>query len=182
MSEINQALLARKYAVAFVNVFGSHIPPEKIPAIKKAIQLLLAKKNLPFFLHLPYLDEKRKYNALADIIFNQAGLPEVFQQLIELLLAHKRSEIFTLVLRSIYELLKVQKNIQHFIITSSAPLDQKELADITSFLAHTTKATISYETAIDQDMIAGLRLQSRSYFWEHSVQKYLKDIKQVLTP
>lgn len=167
------ALLSRKYATAFVNVFAQTITIADVEKINKAIELLDSCDHLNFFLEIPYIQDTLKHEALADIIIKKAALPTSFDQLIALLISHKRSSLIVPVLKNITELLMEKKNIQLFTISSSHELRQAEIDEIKQFLAQKTAATIIAHYTVDKKLIAGLRLQSNTYLWEHSLYSYL---------
>ena len=172
----NSNILARKYATAFVNVFADSLSLADIEKINNALALLATLQNLSFFLQLPYIDDALKKRSLAKLLTNQSALPASFEKLIDLLIAHKRSFLIYPIMRNIHELIMEQKGVSLFTISSSHELDNQQREDIKEFLARKSGRIIMGKYTLNKKLIAGLRLQSNTLLWEHSLRKYLNNL------
>lgn len=167
------AILSRKYALAFVHVFGDQLTTDDILNCAKAEQRLSEYKQLNFFLRMPFIDDHLKRNALTTIL-HKAKLPESFDRLLHLLLEHKRSFLLDAVLRWIQSMSMDLKNIASFDIASSHALTEEQYQDLTAFLTRTTGRTIISKQTIDPTLLAGLSMKSETLRWEHSLKSYLQ--------
>lgn len=100
-------------------------------------------------------------------------------RLITLLLEHKRSFLFAIILKFIQEMAMVLKKIGLFTITSSHELTHQEEQNLVTFLASKTGLTIIQEKKIDPTLLAGLTMRSNTYQWEHSLKHYLQRVKRL---
>jgi F0F1-type ATP synthase delta subunit len=99
--------------------------------------------------------------------------------LIDLLIMDKRSELMPLVLDKICGLYYQIHNIELFTIASSDSLSESQVKDIEQFLAQCTGHVILSHRIIDTDLIAGIRLQSATSLWEHSIRRQLAHVQQL---
>ena len=169
--------LSRKYAKAFNNVFAARLSLSDIEHIAQATDYLESRRRTCFFLRLPVIDDDTKKQALI-LMCKRFSLPLAVENLIDLLLSHKRSYILPHVLTYIVELYKIRHKILNFTIASSHQLSEKTIETIQEFLAKQTGNTIMYIDKIDKKLIAGLRLESTTFLWEYSIRKHLRRIQQ----
>lgn len=179
--ENNRLPLVRKYATAFVNVFGASFNQQQLDAIGTCAQTLAELRNLIFFLQLTSLPDQLKRAALEKIIIAQCGLPGSFSSLINLLIMHKRSFLITPIIAKIHRLALKRKGIALFNIRSSSALDENQKKSLLQFLEHKTDMQIVGNYTIDTKLIAGVRMQSDTLLWEQSIRKYLADVQLSLT-
>lgn len=169
----NATILARKYALAFIHVFGNQLTTDTILNCTKAQQNLAKHKQLDFFLRMPFIDDAIKRKALSAIV-RSSELPEIFDRLLELLLAHKRTYLFAMILGRIQQMGMELKNIDAFTIASSHPLTEQQHQELIAFLTRQTGRTIISKQTIDPTLLAGLSMKSNTLRWEHSLKRYLQ--------
>lgn len=178
--ETKLLLLIRKYAQAFVNIFADQINVADVEKINNAAVRLKGLPNLSFFLQLPYIDDTLKKNALEELLITQSGLPESFSKLVELLLTQKRSFLLYPILVKIHELIMEQKNIALFEVTTANELSGKQVETVEKFLAVKSGHIIMCTYLVDKKLIAGLKAQSNTLLWQHSISNYLNTISRSL--
>ncbi len=171
-------MIARRYALAFLNVFPLQL--ETIDSIKQAITFLDQHDEVFLMLKIPLLDDEKKTHALQDYLIEKFALPEVFKQLIAVLISQKRSYLINDILRLLVELYEERANIEFFEVRSSAPLNDADLKAVEQFLADNTNHTILAQQVPDKELIAGIRLQSAQHLWEYSVAKQLRAVEKCL--
>lgn len=176
MKEVETTLSIR-YAKAFLDVFKSDISDQTIEKVKQVV--LLFQNNQPriSLLSLPLYSKQDQYTLLSTLLVEKAQLPNVFANLIDLLVKHRRASLITTVLHKIVVLYYQRNNISSFSITSSYELEESQLQSIQQFLAVQTGSVIIYTYTIDSDLIAGIRLQSTTNLWEYSVRKSIEAIR-----
>lgn len=173
-------VLANRYAKAFLLSFGKEITFTDFENIKKARDYLKKHSKDLFFLQLPKISKKQKVAIMQKIICKQFDLPVSFTKLFELLVRDKREQLLAVVFDSLYKLYQKLHNIESFSIESSSELTSEKLEKLKEFLARQTGADIIYTYVINPTLIAGLRMQSDTHYWEYSIKQQLKTIKQKL--
>lgn len=171
--------IAKKYAQAFLNVFGPQLSREDFDNVCAAALFFKQNQELLFFLSWPIIEKNTKIKAL-----NQAleafKLHAPFNKLIDLLASQKRTYLIMLVLDKLCILFKERNNIMTFTISSSHQLDTRELEILKRFLANLTGQDIIYDYMVDKDLIAGIRMRSDTLLWEYSISKQLARMKLLI--
>ena len=174
-------LLTRRYARAFLSVFAQNVTDDHCVAMKKAAAVLLTpdgKLWLTFF-YFPSVTVEQQ-QAMVALLLNRLALPDYMQSLVALLCAHKRMELLSDVLNKIVAQFFEQRNIVEFTITSSSELTQEQLQKLCAFLQKKSGKNIRYINKVDNRLIAGIRAQSASLFWEYSIAKKLREAQQMV--
>ena len=91
---MNNAVLARRYAYAFYNIFPRACTLEKSDLLHHINHFFMEHRKMIFFLALPQLNVKNKKKAI-QIIVHTIGLPEEYSTLYMLLIQHKRTFLIT---------------------------------------------------------------------------------------
>ncbi len=172
-------VVARNYALAFINSFGQKLVVKDFLAINDLFIFWGENKQLFFFLQVPSIKIDKKNKLLHDIL-DKMSMPDPLKDLFSLLVEHKRAFLIREVLGQICSLYKKKKDILFFKITSAHELLNDELEVVKNFLAQKTGKTILCDCAIDKKLIAGIRCHSETLVWEHSVRKRLHDLRKQL--
>lgn len=170
-----EAIVIKKYAEAFLNVFEKKLTLAQCDALQALADALDENKNYAVFLILSTIKPEEKLLLLKKI-WDQYAIPQEYSTLIDLLLHDKRILFLSPVLRNIIIQYKERARIATFTIASAQPLSESDLSIIKQFLARHTGCAITYTYAVDKNLIAGLRLQSDTVLWEHSLEKQLRTI------
>jgi len=173
--------VANRYAKAFLAVFGKNISFDDFENIQLAHDYLNRHKKELYFLRLPMLSKEQKVTVLEKIVTKLFNLPDFFKKLYILLVQDKREQFIGIIFQSLCQLYQKQHNIESFIIESSTELSSLELKKIKLFLARATGADIIYKYRVNPTLLAGLRMQSNTNYWEYSIKQQLQTIKQELT-
>jgi ATP synthase F1 delta subunit len=174
---VAQAVVAKKYAQAFLNVFDKQITYEDFTHFCLAADFFTQNKQLLFFLSWPIINTQLKVKALKEALKVFRLNKQCFGTLIDLLATHKRTFLIMEVLKQLCVQYKVRHNIMKFSIRSSHELEKEDLDILSQFLVNLTAKDIIYDYAIEKKLIAGIRLQSSTYLWECSINKQLMQIK-----
>ena len=174
----NSLIVSKRYALAFLNIVP--FAPDMLERIKQAIIFLDQHDEVFLMLKIPLLDATKKTEALENYLINQCRLPDSFKKLIAVLIAQKRSHMIKDVLRWIVELYEEREGIEFFEARSSVPLSADDIKAIEQFLADKTTHIIKIKQEQDDELIAGVRLQSTQHLWEYSVRKQLAAVKSQL--
>ena len=167
--------ISKKYAQAFINVFPRSCTFADIEKIRTAQNFLQTHKQTLLFLQLPQFDQERKQSMVADLI-SHFSLPQQLSAIILLLINHNRSFYIPSVLSCIIQQYKEQIQSIEFSLQSPQKLNEKQIESIKQFLERLLNKNIIATSSIDASLIAGLRLQSSDYLWEHSVRKHIQTL------
>ena len=169
-------LVAQRYARAFFNIFGKKITRDDFYNILILQKFSQENKRALFFLELVTINDTVKLKKLMDIC-DMVHLGSRFNPLLKLLVTDGRAFLFVDVMTQLSRIYKQSHNIFSFSITSSHPLDEKELALVKTFLVNKTGGDIIYKYNVDKSLIAGIRLQSETMIWEYSIRKQLNNVR-----
>lgn len=178
MKQVNSSYLVRKYAQAFMQVFGASFSREDVQAMQKVASFFTQRSKTLFFLRLPIISKDIKREALY-YVCAQCHVPSVVHTLIDVLLAHKRSALLPRILNQVSEIYYQIHDIEPFTVETSHALSESQLQEIEQFLAACTGHVILSKYTVNTDLIAGVRLQSATSLWEHSIRKQLAHVQQL---
>lgn len=172
-------LLAHKYASAYVTTLGTSLTRAEYERLRAFGSFIKKYDRSLVILSVPVIADYEKRLAL-ERLSELYELPVSINALWALLITHKRVLLVPLCVEEIGILFEQQHNIQRFVVASSHELDVKSLALIKDYLEHFTGKTVIEEVVLDKRLIAGIRLQSDDYIWEHSVRKQLRTLSSLL--
>lgn len=171
--------IARKYAMALLYSFGSQISRQDFFAISDLVVRIGAHRSILFFLKLSYIDIDTKEKMLSELL-SSVEHQKPFIALGLLLMHSKRGDFLYDVLQQFIVLYQAHVGMEKFRILSASSLRDAEIQDVVSFLASHTKRDIIYDYTVDDSLIAGVRVQSDTLLWEHSIKKQLRDVVKLM--
>jgi F-type H+-transporting ATPase subunit delta len=177
--DIRSITLAKKYAVAYLNVFDETMSYQDFEQLCQFGQFLLQHKRALFFLGLPHIPMAEKIRSMVSVI-ERYKLPVSLTRLFTLLIEDGRSMLMGEVMNQVCEEYQLRHQLQTFDVTSSHELKKGELEDIKTMLEKVTKSKVRYTYSIDNKLIAGLRMQSSNLMWEYSIEKQLRNIAKAM--
>lgn len=175
----NQLLLARRYAQAFINVFGKSLTFKDYQHIKKAQDFFNHNYNLLSLLKVQLIDPIKKIEMLKSVLVEKYHINDSIIQLIELLARDKRTFLIDHVLQYIADLYQEKHTIHIFTIMTSGPINDESREIIKKFLSHLVPHAIIDSYTIKKELIAGIAMQSHSLLWEYSIAKDLRTLRQL---
>ncbi len=170
--------LARRYAIAFLRLYGNTIDSQAFLTIKNTYQFLQLHPEIMFFLSRPMISDEEQKICLKKLTQKFSLLPE-FERLVELLIEHRRTYLFNDILRSLLWEYQIMFNTILFFVTSSHALSKVELDSIKNFLEKTSGALVIIEHTIDKSLIAGIKIISDMLCWEYSINRQLNRIESL---
>ncbi len=171
----NGMKIARRYALAFFNVFP--LTQKDYEKLREAVTFLEDNPQISAFLKIPALEGSIKYQALEEHIIKRFDLPASCNQLLRVVVSKKRAELLLEILRALVRRYQQQHNMLMFCVESSVPLVDEQQEAVRQFLARQTGAFVVSEFEIDEQLIAGIRMQSDELKWEYSIARQLQDLK-----
>jgi ATP synthase F1 delta subunit len=174
------APVARKYAAAFLSVAHETFSYNDFLIIDERKELLLEARAILFYMMLPVIKQPA-IDRVVDLLFEGCATAPLLKRVAVLLLKHHRIIILPEVLHQIGDLYKKEKGLAQFSITSAHSLDTALQQKLLNYLEHETGQKIIPEFSIDKSLIAGVRAQSDTALWEHSIRKQLRTTYQMIT-
>ena len=132
MIGFSQSELAKKYAHAYLNIFGDQHTFQDFCSLWRACQFLSEHHSLLFYLSLPMIQEVDKKRFI-DLLFEKFHLFDSLKQLFYLLLKNKHIFLAIHVMQDIYGLYKIKHKISELQIISSYDLSEETIEDIKHF-------------------------------------------------
>jgi len=175
----SQSDLAKKYARAYLHVFGNQHTLDDFLSMWRASQFLSEHHSLLFYLSLSIIHESDKKRFI-DLFFDKFHLFNSLKQLFYLLLKNKQIFLAADVLRDIYGLYKTEHNIAELRVVSSHDLTDIQLQEIESFFVKLSGQHVVLRHTVNPLLIAGIRMQTEKFLWESSIAQQLRKIKQEL--
>ena len=179
MIGFSQSDLSKKYAKAYLNIFEKQHDLQDFHSMWRAAQFLSEHHNLLFYLSLSMVDDESKKRFI-DLFFEKFNLFDSLKKLFYLLLKNKNIFITADVLRDIYNLYKKRNNLADLQVISSVELSSSELNEIKQFFENLSNKEVVVRQHVNPSLIAGIRLQTNTLLWEHSIAKQLRELKQKL--
>lgn len=177
MKHVNESIIAKKYATAFLNLHDDFLQEEHIRQLKAIEQFLKKNKNFYISLGIPTISRETKKIALQRVI-GEFHLGRLTLQLMLTLLDHGRIEILDRVLYFIDIGYRRRKNIESYTIISSHALNESQKKDIEQFITTYSSATIRCKFVVDSSLIVGIRIESNTFLWERSMRRKLRRMSQ----
>ena len=176
--QVKISLIAKKYAIAFLNVFSDQISNDHLEKWLELEDFLKKNKLFYVYLSIPRISYPLKQKALSTVA-KALHLQKPITKIMFLLLEHGRIEILHSVLNKIIYWYRQFNNIEFFKITSSHKLSEDEKKSVVKFAKFVSKkGKVVTDFDIDKKLICGLRIQSNIFLWERSIAKQLRDVKQ----
>ena len=177
--QVSCDVIAKKYAVAFLNLYIDQVTDQSLKKIFGLEKFLKQHKQFYVYLGIPTISTFIKQKAL-NRVAQTLELSKPIKKLMFVLLEHGRIEILDVVLNQIAICFRQRKNIASFRVTTSHFLSEAEKTSVKNFIKQVSKTKIVTEFFVDKKIICGIRIQSRSFLWERSVVKQLRDVKRFI--
>ena len=100
-----------------------------------------------------------------------------FSSLLQLLHKQHRLSLFDQILVEMADLYRVYNQYEQCKIFSSRPLTKREIRDLMEELEKKVHKKLYYDARVDKNIIAGIRVQGESFFWEHSIAQQLRQLE-----
>jgi len=171
------ATLAHKYAQAFVVVFGIH--NDWIDSLDTLVHTFEQNKSLLVLLTLPNMSVHQKVTVF-HTFFTHIPCIYALERLLTTLIADKQVLLMTKVLEKIITLYHEQQGVVRCFVDSSHQLQEVHKKKIQDFITHTIKHTAHCIFRVNPRLIAGIRIQTPTFFWQHSIRAQLQALRTTL--
>lgn len=185
MDRSSSVVLARRYAQAYLNVYEHELTDSVRENIKALRDFLGLNSRIVFFLMVPSIAEEVKVRGIA-FLGEKFELPKGLQKSMHILLQSKRACLLGRFFDFIDILYQKKYGRVSFVVSSSHEIASQDKEILQNFL----KKLVSLEKCadradydilctykIDKKLIAGIRMQSNTHVWEHSIAKQLRSVQ-----
>jgi F-type H+-transporting ATPase subunit delta len=168
--------ISKKYALAFIHVFKQDLDGSILDKLKAAYEFLSKNTNMLFLLS-SYDTTPEEKQKIATTFVDFFSFPQSMHKLIDLLLQKKHICLLADILRDAYCCYKKENNIEDLEIRSSSILSEDDQKILGQFFINLSDKKYRINIEQDADLIAGIRMQSDTLLWEHSVAKKMKKLR-----
>lgn len=169
--------IARKYAVAFLNLYEHELNSEYFKNLNGLFLFLKKNRWFYFYLGMSRIDDSTKQQAI-NHVGNILNCCHHTSLLINTLIKHKRIELLDSVIEQILSYYNKSKDVEIFTILTSHTLHDNEKDRIIAIIRSLTKHNIQATFDVDSSLICGIKIQSDRSFFERSIARQLKDFEQ----
>lgn len=174
-----QSASSKKYAKAFFNVYKDQITFDQIQSFK--LVLLFCRNHNDFLSIIGQLVGRQEgFENLLDEMHSHFELPESVKKLIQVLIKHKKISLFAQILQDIYCLYMLENNLLEVTIRAAANLTEEGQQKLERFFKKLSKKTIIPNFKIDESLIAGVRMESELFLWEHSIKSQIASLSKAM--
>lgn len=177
----DEEIVAKKYACAFLNCYEKEISLQEYTVLDSACQALKKYKQFLHLLDASFLSAAEKEKGLK-ILIQECRVPLSLEPLCRLLGQHHRLFLLPLVIH--FTKLEYSKRyaLLPMTIKTSAQVSEADIDLLKKFLSLQTGCQIIATSVVDRSLIAGIRMESIPYIWEHSIAKQLRQVsRQVIS-
>lgn len=172
-----QSAVSKKYAQAFLNTYQDYLTLEQIQTFKPVIKFCHQHHNFLSIIS-QLVGRQPGFEALLDEMHEHFSLPDSIKKLIQVLIKHKKISIFAKVLQDIYCLYMLHNNIIELTIKAAMPLEEQQQQKFEQFFKKISNKKILSNIVIDESLIAGVRLESDLFLWEHSIKSQIAQLSK----
>jgi F-type H+-transporting ATPase subunit delta len=172
--------LAKKYAIAYFNIFKDKLTEKDALAIQAIADFFEKNNSILFFLKLPVKFQRVKMHIIKRLS-ETMHLSKELLSLVDLLLEQQRLYLFPNVCRCIKEVFDEKNNILNGQLETSHHISDKQVAALKQFFEDLIGKKIEFNVKQNPHLIGGVRLHADTLLWEYSIQKQLRNAERLLS-
>ena len=165
---------AQKYAQAFLNVLAPVPSSDLLEGFEKLNLFFSQNKLLWIQLSVAVMPQQKKQEVF-DILVERFGLGNVGSKLISVLLLHKKITILRNVIRQIVSEGRKRRNEFVAQVATSHVLSEHDQEQLVQAFNQKLGGKIIPTFIVDSSLISGIRISGKTFLWEHSIAKRLKN-------
>lgn len=174
-----ERIVGARYATALLAVHKEPFSEIVCDALRAAISYYAATPMVLIYLQTPLLGASQKEEAL-ECIRKRFNLPSIIEKIDRLLLEHARIFLLPVVYAALIEQSNRAAGRITCTITSAGPLLNEQQQICREFVAVVSGKKPLIEWAVDTALIAGIRIQTEDWLWEHSLDAQLRALANTL--
>ncbi len=169
-------LIAKKYARALLNLYFHDIKPDCFTTLIDLSTFFKNNRRVIRYLCIPTIPDSIKGQML-DKVFESLKVCLTIKKLIAPLMQQRRIELLEQVVYQLIDAYQAKIGVVGFEVLTSHQLPVEDQEKIISFLTQETGATVVAKFFVYKTLIAGFRAQSKTFLFEHSLVKKMRDVK-----
>jgi len=179
MSSATRISRAHSYAQAYLNVNKTHVCDQlaEINALSHHYHSYQLFFKLLEMSSISY-EIKQKY---VHAFWKKYELPVCLKEFIFLLLRNRVMNLLPDILKHLYIVYKKRNNLLDVTVITSHPLSDDEARKILNAIQDSLQVIIIPHFEVDTKLLAGIRIESDEYYWEHSIAKTLQALELKLS-
>lgn len=137
-------------------------------------------QNLPLVFHVLELSSAQledKYHAIS-LLSERLRLPWQLVSLLKAVLRYKEFDVLGTILEMLKEEYKELHGIHEVTVSSSHVMASQARTHLEQVIGSKIPGTLRFMYQIDPALIAGIKIQTPLYYWEHSVARTLRTLQQ----
>lgn len=171
-----EELISKKYAQALLNLYFKSIKPTCFDSLVTLSDFFKRHEKFMHYLCIPTIPDSIK-ESMINKVFESLHVCTIVKQLVVPLMKQRRIELLEQVILQLIEGYRVKIGVVEFEVLTSHQLPAEEQEKIISFLAKETRLTVLTNFFVDRKLISGFRAQSKTFLFEHSLVKKIRDAK-----
>lgn len=176
---LGQEALAKRYAIAFLNVFEKKYTREDIRSVFDVKKFFEKNRYIYITLQRPSIPLEIRKDVIHKVI-KHFGAQDNLLDLATALFASRRIHIFTTILKHICDEYDKKNNIIFFRIYSSHPLSLGAQNVVKKLIDSMISARTITTFELKSQLIVGLRIEGREHLWERSIRKELSEFSTLI--
>jgi ATP synthase F1 delta subunit len=171
-------MMARKYAVAFCNVYGDQLTHDFIHHLRAFASVIALRRGILVYLMLKTLSHDQK-EAMIERLMQHYSLSIPFRHLVVMLYRHRRLALLSLIIRKITKIYWKRHSVELVTVTTSHALQDEQKRRIVAFVQQCAQVkAIKADFSVVPDLISGIRIKGDAWIWERSIRAVLRDVKR----
>ena len=170
--------LALLYARAFFRLYGQVMDQAFVHSVERLMVFLRERPLFLEYFKMRAVLPQVKIDAMKEA-FKRSNAPEQLNGLIDLLGAHGRLWLIVVILDVLVEVWYEHHHYVRGTISSWPEINNEEMVRVQEFFLRKTGYHLVAQTAVDQSLIAGIRITTPLHMWERSVRKTLAAFKRL---
>lgn len=169
---------ARNFARAFLRVQNSS---EELlfQGIQKLKQCLQNNPMVFHMLELSSMHSEEKYEAIYELT-RRLDVPKMLGDLLCAVLKYKEFDLLPCILDMLQDEFKRMQGIHEVVVSTSHTMTNEARALIEAQIRLKIPGALRFMYMLDASLIAGIKIQTPLYYWEHSVARTIRQLQQQL--
>lgn len=171
-----QEIIAKKYAQALLNLYFDVIKPECFDTLIVLNEFFKKNERFIRYLCIPTIPDSIKEKML-EKVFESLMVCSTVKQLVAPLMKQRRIELLKQVISQLIDRYRLKIGSVKFSVSTSHQLSSPDQEKIVTFLSKETNKIVLADFFVDKKLICGFRAESKTFLFERSVVKKIRDVK-----
>lgn len=167
-------LIAQRYAKALLELAAKENAVERVQQELAALQALVrGNADLTRLVEAPLIAPAKKAAVLAEIL-RKTGASDLLRRFFQVVALAARLELFHDIVAAYARLVDVRNGVVEALVTTAAPMNAPQEAELLRTLQHRTGRTVRVRMAQDPRLLGGLKVQLGSTVFDATLDGRLR--------